>query len=93
MRNIRQSQRKNPKALFFDYCLSCNSMLSRAYCNAMPINSFRERLVLVESSLYASWRVRSIRMVMVTALSSFGVTTNLSIVSLPLSILFEYIIS
>ncbi|WP_251317306.1 HAD family hydrolase [Flintibacter muris] len=58
-----------------------SSIWSRAYCRAIPISSFRERLVRAERSLYRSWRARSMRMVMVTVLSSRGVTINFSIMS------------
>lgn len=69
------------------------SILSSAYCKAIHISSFLERLVLAERSLYASCNTLSMRIVIVTALSSFGVMTSFSIIfSLPPSIHFDYII-
>ena len=45
----------------------------------MPISSFRERFVLAARRLYSSYKALSIRIVIVTVLSSFGVTMNFSI--------------
>lgn len=51
----------------------------REILNSMLISSLRERFVLAAKSLYSSCKALSMRIVMVTDLSSLGVTINFSI--------------